>query len=294
MSYSFYPIGKPLFYGSLSLLHWSCTEYICITNKIFADNFFVWNEKVQTIICALFPQVSCNEWPTKVFVKQNWIPCKLKWQKMQTNFKRNHKFIPPKSIFLWSVTEFYCLTETFMDDFGSSKQGKLKFLNESPVNVPFLRHRTDIWVVHILFLALLWVCWLCVRAALKVTPDFITLAHDGRCRHWRYGSWGWTFPPIFHYILLLCDRWQIFISFLLCNAIISLVQYLFAIQIWKCARSKGVSLSFSMKKSCIHWHLLMLAECLWRPNSGCEHSKMMGAAFQQPCRSSCATVGHLW
>ena len=196
---------------------------------------------MQTIICALFPQVSCNEWPTKVFVKQNWIPCKLKWQKMQTNFKRNHKFIPPKSIFLWSVTEFYCLTETFMDDFGSSKQGKLKFLNESPVNVPFLRHRTDIWVVHILFLALLWACWLCVRAALKVTPDFITLAHDGRCRHWRYGSWGWTFPPIFHYIFLLCDRWQ---------QGGSLTEWCLT---WKCLWSNHVEWNSSMWKK---WHPL--------------------------------------
>ena len=30
-----------------------------------------------------------------------------------------------------------------------------------------------------------------------------------------------------------------------------------------------------------HWHSLMLAECLRRPNSGCEHSEVMGGAFQQ-------------
>ena len=38
--------------------------------------------------------------------------------------------------------------------------------------------------------------------------NFMMLAYDirGRCR-W-YGSRGCTFPPIFHYMLLLCDRWQ--------------------------------------------------------------------------------------
>ena len=30
-----------------------------------------------------------------------------------------------------------------------------------------------------------------------------------------------------------------------------------------------------------HWHLLTLAEHLWTPKSGCEHSEMMGSAFQQ-------------
>ena len=34
------------------------------------------------------------------------------------------------------------------------------------------------------------------------------LARDFRGRSWWYGSRGQTFPPISHYILLLCDRWQ--------------------------------------------------------------------------------------
>ena len=38
---------------------------------------------------------------------------------------------------------------------------------------------------------------------------FIILAHDVRGGCWWYGSRGWTFPPIFHYMLLLCDRWQL-------------------------------------------------------------------------------------
>jgi len=37
---------------------------------------------------------------------------------------------------------------------------------------------------------------------------FITPAHSVRGRSWWYGSRGWTFPPISHYILLLHDRWQ--------------------------------------------------------------------------------------
>ena len=36
----------------------------------------------------------------------------------------------------------------------------------------------------------------------------IMLAHDVRCRCWWYGSRGGTFPPVFHCILFLCDRWQ--------------------------------------------------------------------------------------
>ena len=30
-----------------------------------------------------------------------------------------------------------------------------------------------------------------------------------------------------------------------------------------------------------HWHSSMLAECLGRPNSGCEHSEVVGGVFQQ-------------
>ena len=35
------------------------------------------------------------------------------------------------------------------------------------------------------------------------------------------------------------------------------------------------------RKNGTHWHSLMLAEHLWRPNSGCEHSEVVGGAFQQ-------------
>ena len=34
-------------------------------------------------------------------------------------------------------------------------------------------------------------------------------------------------------------------------------------------------------KNCTHWHPSMRAEHLWISNSGCEHSEVMGGAFQQ-------------
>jgi len=37
---------------------------------------------------------------------------------------------------------------------------------------------------------------------------FIMLAHKFTWGCWCYGSTGWTIPPISHYMLLLCDRWQ--------------------------------------------------------------------------------------
>ena len=43
-----------------------------------------------------------------------------------------------------------------------------------------------------------------------------------------------------------------------------------------------------------HWHSSMLAEHLWRPNNGYEHSEAVGGTFQQWCHhSSCERVGHL-
>lgn len=64
------------------------------------------------------------------------------------------------------------------------------------------------------------------------------------------------------------------------------------------AWSKGVGLNSFMQKT---WHLLVFisaCECWWRPNSGCQHSEVVGGASQQwwqrcerhqryrrPCRS---------
>ena len=48
---------------------------------------------------------------------------------------------------------------------------------------------------------------------------FMMLAHDSRGGCWWYGSRGWTFPTIFCYMLLLCDRWQVwYLTWKLCEA----------------------------------------------------------------------------
>ena len=50
----------------------------------------------------------------------------------------------------------------------------------------------------------------------------------------------------------------------------------------ECGWSKGVSLNSSRwKKNHTHWHSLMIAEQLQRVNSGCQHSEVVDAAFQQ-------------
>ena len=68
---------------------------------------------------------------------------------------------------------------------------------------------------------------------------FIMLAHDARGRCWWYGCRGWTFPPVFCYVLLPCDIWQ---------QRGSLIEWHLT---WKCIWSKGVSLNFCMLKK---WH----------------------------------------
>ena len=101
------------------------------------------------------------------------------------------------------------------------------------------------------------------------TSYFISLIHNARGRCWWYGSRGWTFPAIFRSMLLQCDRWQ---------QRGSLTEWCLA---WKCVWNKGVSLNFSMQKKLHHYHSLMLAERLRRPNSACDHSEAVGGVFQQ-------------
>jgi len=94
-------------------------------------------------------------------------------------------------------------------------------------------------------------------------------AHDIRRGCWWYGSRGWTFPPMFHYVLLLCDRWQQ-------RGTLTELQ---AMQ--KCRWRKGVALNSSMWKS---WHRLtslLLEECLCRQNRGCEPNEELCGMFQQ-------------
>ena len=116
---------------------------------------------------------------------------------------------------------------------------------------------------------------ICVRykgCSKSNASSFIMLAHNVRRGCWWYGSRGWTFPPISHYILLPWNRWQ---------QKGSLTKWHLT---WKGVWSKGVSLNSSMQRKWVPidvcWWLLMLAECFWRPDNGCEHSKVVYGAFQ--------------
>jgi len=77
------------------------------------------------------------------------------------------------------------------------------------------------------------------------------LAHDIRGMCWWYGGRGWTFPPIFHYMLLLCDRWHR----------MYLTEYLTEWHLtWKCIWSKGMGLNSSMHKKL---HPLISISACW-------------------------------
>ena len=73
-----------------------------------------------------------------------------------------------------------------------------------------------------------------------------------------YGSRGWPFWPVFHWILLLCKKLQ---------RRSRLTEWCLT---WKCVWSTGVSLNSFVWKNSTHWCSSALTECLWRPVSGCE------------------------
>ena len=76
---------------------------------------------------------------------------------------------------------------------------------------------------------------------------FIILVHDVRFGCQWYGSRGWTFPPVFHCILLLCDS--------------SLRGSLMKRRLtWKCGWNKVVELNSSMQKK---WHSLTFTDICW-------------------------------
>jgi len=106
---------------------------------------------------------------------------------------------------------------------------------------------------------------------------FIMLDHNirGGCR--LCDSRDWTFPPVFPYLLLLCDRWQ---------QRDSLTKWCLT---WKCAWSRGVSLNSSMWKNGTHWHSSTLAKV-----SG-DQTVDMRTAGGGCCLSAVmtVTVGHL-
>ena len=111
--------------------------------------------------------------------------------------------------------------------------------------------------------------WICMRVAPKTMPPIVARDIRGGC--WGYGSRGWTFSPVFHYTLLLRDRWQ---QRGTPNRMVSDME---VHRKQRCV-TEFLHVGKEMALLDIHWHLL---ECLWRPNSGCEYSKVMGGVFQQ-------------
>ena len=98
---------------------------------------------------------------------------------------------------------------------------------------------------------------------------FMMLVCDrGGC--WWYGSRGRTFQPVSHCILLWCDWWQ---------QRGSLTKWCLTWKMW--SRERCVTEFLHAEKNGTRWHLLIFAERLWGPNSGCAHSKAVGGAFQQ-------------
>ena len=77
-----------------------------------------------------------------------------------------------------------------------------------------------------------------------------------------------TFPPIFHYVILPCNRWQQRGSLTKWGLM------------WKCGWSKGVSLNSSMWKKCHPLTSVSACSTLLKTKQ-CEHSGIVGGAFQQ-------------
>lgn len=101
------------------------------------------------------------------------------------------------------------------------------------------------------YLLIIWIEWssfaFCEGCSESNASYFMMLAHDIRCRCWWGGNRGWTFPPISHYILLLCGRWQ---------QRGNLTEWHLA---WRCAyEAKVWNLILPYGTSDTHWHSLML------------------------------------
>ena len=47
-----------------------------------------------------------------------------------------------------------------------------------------------------------------------------------------------------------------------------------------CVKQRCIIEFLHVEKDFSHWCLLMLAVCLWKPNSGCEHSDEVSGIFQ--------------
>jgi len=110
----------------------------------------------------------------------------------------------------------------------------------------------------------------CRRAASKVMSSTLLcwpITIRGRC--WWYGSRGWTFPPIPHYMLLLCNQWQ---------QRGSLTEWCLT---RKCIWSTGVAWISSMQKK---YHPLTFINSYWIVNGDqtvdVRTSEGVGGAFQ--------------
>ena len=95
----------------------------------------------------------------------------------------------------------------------------------------------------------------------------IMLTHNVRGGWWWYGSRSCIFSPVCHYVLLPCDRWQQRDS----RTKWHLTWNWYETKLWNWMPPCG--------KIGTHWHSSTLAECFWRPNSGCEHSEVLCGVF---------------
>jgi len=109
----------------------------------------------------------------------------------------------------------------------------------------FLTEIGDFWAVTYMNVHQEWIHEGCSRS---IIPYFIMSAHNIRGKCWWYDSIDWIFLPIFHYISLLCDKWQ------------QRGNLKKRSLTWKYIWSKGVSLNSSMWKNVtpfdIHFCLL--------------------------------------
>jgi len=122
------------------------------------------------------------------------------------------------------------------------------------------------WVKYIVELQFKMVL-LIYEGCFKSDASYFMLPYNIGGRWWWYGSRGWPFPPVSHYMLLLCNKWQ------QCS---TLAEWHLA---WKCVWSKGVSLNSTMWKKGTHSHSLTFAEHLWKPNCECEDNGVVGGVF---------------
>jgi len=93
-----------------------------------------------------------------------------------------------------------------------------------------------------------WTQWYFLFTAPKAMPPTLWCWPMTSRYKWWYGSRSWTFWPIFHYILLPCNRWQ---------QKGSLTKWHLT---WRSVWSKGVEVNSSMLKK---WHSWTFTDTCW-------------------------------